>query len=247
MQWRKTMLEFGFKSDTGCVRESNQDSFFVMPDAGLFMVADGVGGNSNGELASRTVMADIAASVREHPILSDAGEDEIRDYFIRLITSVNQHLFDLSGHNTTDGMATTLVVLYVIGNKAYVMNIGDSRLYLIRHNKIMQVTEDHTYVNDLLKQGIIDVEQARNHPDRNMITRAVGAESRIQPDLFMFELAEGDILASCTDGLYNEMTDEEIKNMILESSDMRIACSRLVDEANTRGGKDNITVVCVKI
>lgn len=241
------MLEFGFKCDTGKVRDINQDAFFVMPDDGVFLIADGVGGHNNGELASRTVMADIAEYIKKHPLDRNAGSSEIKDYFINIIFSVNDHIYSLSRDGAPDGMATTLVMLRLTDKRAYAANVGDSRLYLIRENEIMQVTEDHTYVNNLIKQGIIDKEQARNHPDRNMITRAVGAESEIKPDLYMFDIYKNDILLMCTDGLYNELDDGEILKILDSADDMRDACARLVAEANRRGGADNITAVSIRI
>ena len=241
------MFEFGFRSDTGRVRINNQDSFFVLPDKGVFLIADGVGGHSHGEIASRTVMSDIAERISDHPIPESAGAEEIKDYFVDLVFKVNRHVYELAGGREVRSMATTLIILYIRDGRAYVANVGDSRLYLIRDNRIMQVTEDHTYVNDLCKKGIIDQEQAREHPDRNLITRAIGAEKEVRPDLFMFDAYNGDILLLCTDGLYDMLSDEEIKEIVLKTGNMRDACSRLVDRANEQGGTDNITAVTVRI
>lgn len=241
------MYEFGFRCDTGRVRDINQDAFFVIPEQGVFLIADGVGGHNSGEVASRTAVTDIAEYIRNNPIPKKRGADEIKQYFVSLVFAVNRHIYSIAQKSAPEGMATTLVILMLDGEKAYVINVGDSRLYLIRDDNIMQVTEDHTYVNGLLKKGIIDEEQARNHPDRNMITRAVGAEQNVEPDLFLFDVYSGDIILMCTDGLYNELSDDEMHKIITDSSDMRSACSTLVDEANERGGSDNITAVSVRI
>ena len=240
-------MEFGFKSDTGRVRDINQDAFFVMPDERIFLVADGVGGHNDGELASRTVMADIADYVKENPPAEDAGDEQIREYFMSLIQSVNAHIHEMARAGAPSGMATTLVVLYLNGEKAYVVNVGDSRLYLIRDKKIRQMTEDHTYVNNLIREGIITKEQARTHPDKNMITRAIGAEAKVKPDLFIFEVQQGDILLMCTDGLYNEVAEEKICKTLVKAKDMRAACATLIDQANRGGGADNITAVSVRL
>ena len=240
-------MEFGFKSDTGKARKINQDACSVLPDEKLFLVADGVGGHNDGELASRTALADIAEHVKEHPLSADADDAAVKEYFDSLIRSVNTHVYEMARRNIPGGMATTLVVLYLGREKAYAANVGDSRLYLIRDDSIRQITEDHTYVNNLIKEGIITKEQARTHPDKNMITRAIGAEAEVKPDFFDFEIQQDDILLLCTDGLYNEVRDQEICEALISADDMNSVCSSLVDQANERGGLDNITVVSVKI
>ena len=240
-------MRFGCKTDTGRIRSVNQDAFFVMPDEKIFLVADGVGGHNNGELASRTAMEDIARYVKEHPLAAVADDPAASEYFNNLIQSVNSHVYDMAKKNAPGGMATTLVALYLSGDKALAANIGDSRLYLIREGTIRQITEDHTYVNKLLTEGIITREEARSHPDRNMITRAIGAEASVTPDLFVFDVQEKDIFLLCTDGLYNEVREEELCRVLTEAKDMRIACAFLVDQANDHGGADNITAVSVKI
>ena len=241
------MLEFGFKSDVGKRREKNQDSFFVMPDIGLFLIADGVGGHRSGEIASRLAMIDFAKYVKEKPIAEGAGQDELKEYFSQIFKDINRHIRELAGDETKRGMATTLVMLYIKDNHAFVINVGDSRVYLIRENKISQITEDHSFVNGLVKKGIISAEQARNHPDRNMITRAMGAEEEIQPDYYVFDIYSDDIILMCTDGLYSEVDDENICRIASDSGSQREACKRLVDAENKNKGNDNITVVSVRI
>ncbi len=241
------MLEFGFKSDVGKRREKNQDSFFVMPDVGIFLIADGVGGHRSGEIASRVAMMDFARYVKENPIAEDARQDELRKYFSRIFKDINRHIRELACDDSKRGMATTLVMLYIKDNHAFVINVGDSRLYLIREGKISQITEDHSFVNDLVKKGIISAEQARNHPDRNMITRAMGAEEEVQPDYYVFDIYSDDIILMCTDGLYGEVDDENICHIVLDSDSPRDACARLVKAANDNRGNDNITVVSVRI
>lgn len=241
------MLEFGFKSDKGKVRAINQDSFFVMPEENLFLVADGVGGHSFGEMASRMAMTDIASFIKDNPILPDAEYDGIKDYFVKLTLMVNRHIHDAASGSEHRGMATTLIMLYVKNDYAYVVNVGDSRAYLIRDKEISRMTEDHTFVNDLVKKGIITENQAQNHPDRNMITRAIGADETVKPDFFSFELYAGDVILLCTDGLYNEVDEESMCETVLMKDNMRGVCAKLVDDANANGGSDNITVVGVKI
>ena len=241
------MLEFGFKSDKGKVREINQDAFFVMPEESIFLVADGVGGHNLGELASRMTVSDIATFVKENPIPADADADYFRDYFLDLLFLVNDHVHGVGQEKALGSMATTLVMLYIREGHAYIVNIGDSRAYLVRDEAIMQVTDDHTYVNDLVKKGIITKDEASKHPDRNMITRAIGATDDIRPDFFTFETYPEDILVLCTDGLYSEVAEKDICKIIIDSDNMRGACAQLVETANRNGGGDNITVVAVKL
>lgn len=241
------MVKFGFKSDRGKVRDNNQDSYFVMPEEGIFLVADGVGGHTHGELASRTAMTDIAAFVRDNPIPAGADTDLIKQYFCNLTQLVNEHIYSIAGEQAPRGMATTLIILYIEKNMAHVLNVGDSRVYLIRDGVMNQITEDHTFVNTLVKRGIISEAEAKTHPDRNMITKAIGADRTIEPDFYTFSIKENDVVLMCTDGLYNEVSSETIVKMASEENDMRKLCSDLVDRANSHGGGDNITVVSVKI
>jgi len=241
------MLEFGFKSDKGKVREINQDAFFVMPEESIFLVADGVGGHNLGELASRMTVAGGATFIKENPIPADADADYFRDYFCELLFLVNDHIYGIGQEKALGNMATTLVMLYLRDDDAYVINIGDSRAYLIRDEEIRQVTDDHTFVNDLVKKGIITKEEAASHPKRNMITRAIGAADDIRPDFFTFKTYPDDIIVLCTDGLYGEVSDEDICSIIIKNEHMRGACAELVEAANNNGGEDNITVVAVKL
>lgn len=241
------MVKFGFKSDRGRVRDNNQDSYFVMPEEGIFLVADGVGGHTHGELASRTAMTDIAAFVRDNPIPAGAETELIKQYFCNLTELVNEHIYAIADEKAPRGMATTLIILYIDGSTAHALNVGDSRVYLIRDDIMTQITEDHTFVNTLVKRGIISEAEAKTHPDRNMITKAIGADRTIEPDFYTFSIKEGDIILMCTDGLYNEVSCDTVLQMVKEEDDMRKLCSDLVDKANSHGGGDNITVVSVKI
>jgi PPM family protein phosphatase len=241
------MLDFGFKSDRGKLRKENQDAFFVMPKEGIFLVSDGVGGHSFGELASRLTMTYIAGFIKENPIPDEASDEDLKDYFLSLARMANEHVHKEALDRATNGMATTLIMLYIRRDAAYVMNIGDSRAYLVRDANIMQITEDHTYVNDLVKEGVITQKEAKSHPDKNMITRAIGAEPTVKPDFYKFDIYARDVLLLCTDGLYNEVSEHAICKVLARQKNMREACTRLVDMANNNGGGDNITVVAVRV
>lgn len=241
------MLEFGFKSDKGKIREINEDAFFVIPEDHLFLVADGVGGHVDGELASRMAMTEIAAKVREKPLSENAEDEEIRDYFMDLVSMANEHIYESAKEPSRKSMATTIILLYLCRGNAYVVNVGDSRAYLVRNGEMMQISEDHTFVNDLVRQGVITEAEALTHPDRNMITRALGAEHTVKPDFFRFHVEKEDVILLCTDGLYNEVDEYRICEMVCEEKNMRKLCSDLVQEAYDNGGHDNITVVTVSV
>lgn len=242
------MLRVGFKTDTGKVRSNNQDALFVLPEQKLYIIADGVGGHNSGEIASRMAVQQIAAYVSEYPIEEQRSDMQLRDYFLNCLHSVNQAICRKAGENEENkGMATTVVVVYLRNSNAYVINVGDSRAYLVRDKVIRQITEDHTYVNELLRSGSITEEEARQHPQRNMITRALGGEMTVVPDFFQFQIYGGDLILMCTDGLYGEVSDQEIAQLAAGRRSMHRLANDYVKTANEHGGSDNVTVVCIKI
>lgn len=241
------MLRVGFKTDTGRVRENNQDSLFVLPEQKLYIVADGVGGHNSGEIASRMAVQQIAAYVAEHPIEQAGDDNRLKDYFLDCLRVVNRQICQAAAGEVNKGMATTVVVVYLRQGHAYVVNVGDSRAYLVRDKVIRQITEDHTYVNELLKKGNITRGEALNHPQRNMITRALGGDSSVLPDFFQFEIYTGDLILMCTDGLYGEVSDEEISHIATGRRSMHRLANDYVRAANEHGGNDNVTVICIKI
>lgn len=240
--------KIGFKSNTGVLRSNNEDACFVIPSHDVYIVADGVGGNNGGEIASRTAVRRIAEYVNENPVEQCISPEEIYDYFEKCLIETNLEIYTIGRENKENkGMATTAVVAYIRENKAYLANIGDSRAYLFHQGKLEQITEDHTYVNELLKRGVITTKEAENHNQRNVITRALGAEKNVQVDYFQYEMEKGDILLLCSDGLYGEVKDNRIAEILQQEKPMPKICSDLVDEAIQCGGRDNITVVCLEI
>ena len=240
-------MEIGFKTDTGRCRSNNEDACLVRPLDGIFAVADGVGGNNSGEVASRIAVKEIARQC-ENASLSDKDDETLKKFFGRCIEDANCKVLELSTRNyKNSGMATTMVLLYINGTTAYFTNIGDSRAYVLRDNKLTQITEDHTYVNTLVKAGVISQQEAEIHENKNMITKAVGADYKIDPDFFKININEGDILLLCTDGLYDEVDSEFLVNELQSGRTMPVVSEELVKEANNRGGSDNITVVAIKI
>ena len=232
------------KTDIGMVREVNQDYVYVsdlpvgkLPN--LFIVADGMGGHKAGEFASRftveVVKDELAKSTEEGP------EAMIR----QAITSANQRLLETAKQDSKlEGMGTTLVVATVIERTLYFANVGDSRLYLLNHD-IKQVSKDHSLVQEMVRLGGIKQEDAKNHPDKNIITRAIGAKEQVEVDFYEYRLKKGDIVLMCTDGLSNMVEDTEILHIVKGSRDIVEAVEGLINKANENGGKDNIGIVAV--
>lgn len=242
------MTQIGFKCDRGVSRANNEDACFVIPSDDVYIVADGVGGNSSGEVASRTAVSEIAMMVNDKDMKELKSEDEIFGFFSEAIESANEKIY-LMGRDDRNyrGMATTVVAAYLKKGEAYITNVGDSRAYLLRNGKLKRITKDHTYVNELVEKGVITEEQAEMHSQRNVITRALGAEFSVTPDFYRFRVFRGDILMLCSDGLYGEVPEEDVTEILRGNGSMTDICQELVDKANELGGRDNITVVCLKI
>ena len=241
-------METGFRTDIGKKRKNNEDSFIVMKENNLFAVADGVGGNNSGEIASKTVTDGIAAYANRYPLKKLKNDKEIKSYFENCIKAVNLHVYKLSRQSAENrGMATTLVMVYIRDGYAYVANVGDSRAYLLRGDDLIQITEDHTYVNIMVKAGLISREEAKHHERKNEITRAIGAECTADADIFKVKVIPGDILLLCTDGLYDELNREAVITELKKDVPVSDICDNLIGMANSHGGNDNITTIVVKV
>lgn len=241
-------MRVGFKTDKGIKRTNNEDAFFIMKEEGIFMVADGVGGNKAGEVASHMAVKHIAEFIEALPPVNLKDDEDKEDYFSECILGANLKIrLSSEQYNQNYGMATTLVVCYLDGKNMFVVNIGDSRCYLLRNKKLIQITEDHTYVNQLLKEGHITPEEAKHNGKSNVITRALGAEESVEPDFFSLETQKGDRVLLCTDGLYGEIEDKQIKTILDKNAPMTKIAEELIDVANENGGHDNITVACIEI
>lgn len=241
-------MHVGFKSDRGIVRSTNEDACFVLLPDRVYVLADGVGGGNSGEIASRTAVSEIANYVVEHPISRMMDRYEIVGYLKKAIDKANTKIYTMARtYEENSGMATTTVVLYVRRGKAYIGNVGDSRAYLYRKGELTQLTEDHTYVNSLVKAGILSREEAEHDERKNVIIKALGAEPQVEPDFFQVDIKVGDILLCCSDGLYDELTDEEIIRCIKKNESMTDLAKELVEKANDNGGRDNITIISLKV
>ncbi len=218
-----------------------------MEEESVFVVADGVGGSNSGEIASRTVTRGIANYIRRKSP-DDVEHDDMAEYLLDAVNEVNEQVYELAtSFAENKGMATTLVMGVIKDEKLYVVNVGDSRCYIFRDDELKLITDDHTYVNSLVKAGIITQQQAENHKDKNMILRAIGAESTVEADIFTIDLKQGDTIMLCTDGLYSEVCREEIIEEFKRTQSMKEAADNLIKLANDNGGSDNITLVCIKV
>lgn len=234
-------------TDIGEKRRINQDYVFCEVNSignlpNLFIVADGMGGHNAGDYASRFCVEFLTEHIRNSDIKSPIAliEEAIKD--------TNDKLYEKSKQEIDyEGMGTTLVVATISNNDMYLANIGDSRLYVIS-KEMLQITEDHSLVQAMVKTGELDQDEAKSHPNKNIITRALGTNEIAQPDFFEVRLEEGDIVLMCSDGLTNMLNDETIEKIIRENADdPQTATETLIKQANLNGGKDNITVIIVKV
>lgn len=241
-------MEVGFKTDKGLRRSNNEDACYVLKRDKVFIVADGVGGNNSGELASRTCVDEIANFVEENNLHQLQTDDEVQDYFRNCIRDVNFKVLELSQrHEYNWGMATTVVTAYLRNDVLYILNVGDSRAYILRDGTLNQITEDHTYVNSLVKAGLITEDEAAHHENRNMITKAVGADHQIDADFYVAHVAVGDRILICTDGLHGEVGLDDMTAIMCKKETMTNICEELIEAAKAKGGNDNITVVVVEV
>lgn len=241
-------MEVGFKTDKGMKRQNNEDACFVMLPEKVFLVADGVGGGNAGEIASRTAVSEIASYISNNPIKNAINKYAIVNYFQDAIEKANSKIYEMAvKYKENKGMATTLVAVYIKDGKAYIANVGDSRVYLFRDDEFLQLTEDHTYVNTLVKAGILTEAQAAVDSRKNIITKALGADVTVEPDFFQVDVSCGDVLILCTDGLYDEVSEEELIGVIDSEVSMSILCNQLIEIANTNGGHDNITLISLRV
>ena len=232
-------------TDIGKKRKLNQDYVYtsetpVGPLPNLFLVADGMGGHKAGDYASRCAIETIVDYV------SKTADTEPVGILEAAVARANEMVrYKASSDEAYNGMGTTLVAATIDGSRMRVANVGDSRLYVVGSRKINQITRDHSYVEEMVRMGEIRRDQARSHPDKNIITRAVGAEENIAVEFFDVTLQPGDIVLMCSDGLTNMIEDEEIRMILQGKRDLVEKAESLVNAANNNGGKDNIAVVLI--
>lgn len=228
-----------YLSHVGAVRENNEDAVYCDSQAGVFVVADGIGGKEAGEVASATAVRMVAEKCWSHP---DADPAEmLREAFYE----ANDFLHSKGKKPSLEGMGTTMTAAVCNEEKVTVVHVGDSRAYLLNRDGIEQLTEDHSLVAQLQRDGQLTAEEARHHPRRNILTRAIGQEGLVEVDMLERPWQKGDYLLLCSDGLYNLVEDEEMLEITLRSSLLSTAVEFMAETAYNRGGYDNISVIIV--
>jgi PPM family protein phosphatase len=227
------------RSDPGRARERNEDSYYA--GSIVFAVADGLGGHRAGEVASSIAIEPISA-------LEQGSAEHAASALVEAVREANREIYERARHDTElRGMATTLTALAFHDGTAHLAHVGDSRCYLIREDRIVQLSQDHTLVERMRQEGKLTTEQAEMHPQRSVVTRALGAEPDVDVDETQWTLMQGDLLLLCSDGLTSVVDDEEIRDIVRSTEDLDELCRELINEANARGGPDNITVVTVRV
>jgi PPM family protein phosphatase len=242
-------------SNVGMKRFQNEDSYLINDEIGLYMVADGMGGHLGGEFASKLAVSTVEEVVRNLRLdpettqirgVNTEGDNPGRQ-LVHAIQEAGKRIHDQALYDENlRGMGTTAVAVLFCDPKMYIANVGDSRAYFIRNGKIQQLTEDHSLVSEQVKAGMISASDARGHKLKNIITRSVGYQEQVDIDIVTKGLQVGDKILLCSDGLSNLVEDKEIEEVV-DKYDLREACEKLVNSANSRGGDDNITVILLQV
>lgn len=234
-------LKWGATTDVGMVRQQNEDDFCA--DENLFVVADGMGGHNAGEVASALAISTVRSGAR--------GGIFTADQFRELVQQANTAIYTASlDDSTQSGMGTTLTAMAIVPGEepaVLVANVGDSRTYLFRGGVLSRISVDHSYVQELVNEGIITPEEARVHPRRNIVTRAMGIDRNVQVDVFTQLVRTGDRVLLCSDGLVDEVSDVDIRQVLIDHTTAQEAAEALVMVANANGGRDNTTVIVVDV
>ena len=223
-------------TDIGRIRNRNEDSFLLDPDASLFAVADGMGGHAAGDVASQTAIAAFAAAFSETRSLIVALQSANRAVIERGVAEPGKA-----------GMGTTLTAVHIMGRSMLVGHVGDSRLYRLRSHSLQQLTRDHTVAEEMIARGALTRIDAMQHPANSILTRSLGSRAEVEVDELREDLESGDVLLLCSDGLTAMVTDDELLTILAQSSSLEERARDLIGAANSRGGVDNITVLLIGV
>jgi len=238
------------KSDVGKVRTNNEDAYYFPKESGnfpeLYIVADGMGGHVGGEIASEIAVNEVSSYINSN-LSPDSDSQRVKCILEASIISANNKILSFAlQHRMYSGMGTTITIALFHKGSLFIGHVGDSRAYRIRDDRIEQLTRDHSLVWQLAEEGRITMEEAENHPLKNIITKALGAEEKIEPDIMEFDLKDNDIIILCSDGLTNMLDNNIIKRIAL-SFKPEEAALKLIEKANLNGGLDNITVGIINV
>jgi protein phosphatase len=229
------------------VRSGNEDSFFAEADSrrGVFMVADGMGGHAAGEVASEMAVQIVARALLQ---IDSVTQSDAAERTAQSLRDANRAIYDrMLAENDKQGMGTTASVLVLSDGHYLIGQIGDSRIYMLRDGALIQITKDHSYVQEQVDAGLLTPEQARYHPYSNVITRCVGASENVEPDLYAGDVRPGDVFLVASDGLTGMVDDRRLQQILLARSGPGRIVDSLIAEANGRGGLDNITAIVVQV
>jgi len=233
------------RTDVGVVRSGNEDAFLMVPESGVFIVADGMGGHAAGEVASEMAVTIVAKALEN---VAGEPDPEAAEIIRKSIIDANGQIFQRTlVEQDKRGMGTTATAMVINGGQYIFGQVGDSRAYVYRDEQLLQVTKDHSYVQEQVDAGYLTPEQARTHPYSNVITRCVGANAEVEPDIYFGTLRSGDIFLLASDGLTGMLEDEELLNIVTSGYSPGELVDSLIGEANRRGGLDNITVIVIRI
>jgi protein phosphatase len=244
-------LDFALKSHPGQVRPLNEDAVGADPEIGLFLLADGLGGYNAGEIASAMAVSQLLTELPNR--LSEASHSDasfepsvvLYDALVTMNTTIFRAALNSAAF---EGMATTLVVAWFLGGRLWVAHAGDSRLYRMRNSELTQITRDHSFSQELLDAGMVTEEEARLLPAKNLVTKALGASPELEPEVRDYDVEPGDLLLLCSDGLTEMVMHHEISGMLSAcGTDISEAARRLVELANEAGGRDNISVIVIRL
>lgn len=236
-------------SDRGCLRESNEDAFFVAPASNVMVISDGMGGQQSGEVASQIVVETLAQQLTNHNLEAlECRPESVAELLLRFIREVSNLVLQKGQeHLQLHGMGATVVVGYVVEQFLVLAHLGDSRAYLLRGSQLERLTSDHTVAELLLELGAINSRQFQKHPARHQLRKFAGMSADLTPDVGILELRSGDRLLFCTDGLTCMVSEQSIGQTLYDAQTPEDACCRLIRLANEAGGKDNITVVIAEV
>lgn len=237
------------KSVTGLLRKNNEDSIYISDNdcklKNVYIVADGMGGHKAGEVASRYSVEVFKEFINSKNAV-ELEEENILDTMVEAVSVCNQKLYEKSTeYETLEGMGTTFTCAVIINYTLYAVHVGDSRAYIFSNNSLRQITRDHSFVMEMVKQGKITLEEAERHPNRNVITRAVGSEKNVLVDTAIEKLSKGDMVLLCSDGLTNMVSDSNITEILENGGSAELMLDRLINAANDMGGNDNISAVII--
>ena len=242
---RSETLDVSWLTDRGRERANNEDACLALPDQGIILVSDGMGGEAAGEVASRHVVEWLPPLLTERLVpVDNADAHAVERAVAQAVQALSQRILaESSGLDYGAKMGATLTMILWVPPRMYVAHVGDSRAYLLRSGRLTRLTHDHSVVGTLVERGIITPDQAVGHPMRGQLTRYVGMSGSLRPDVSRMRPETGDMVLLCTDGLSDQVPDERICELVLRADGLSAACHALIEEANDAGGRDNITAM----